>query len=106
MQTIVTQKFFVFRNDKTGEICSVPRSPAITQAKHVPDWVPDTDLFKLALKDGSVTVVEVKTPANVAPANVAKVGKPVADQVGVAEALASDAQAEEDGIQPKAKGKK
>lgn len=101
MQTIVTQKFFVFNNTQTGEICSVPRSPAITQAKQVPDWVLGTDLFKLAVKDGSVTVVEVKTPVT-----AAKVEKPIADQVGVAEALASDTQAEADGIQPKNKGKK
>ena len=100
MHTLVTQKFFVFNNPVTGEICSVPKSPAITQAKQVPDWVLDTDLFKLALKDGSVTVVEVKMAAP------AKVEKPIADQVGVAEALASDVQAEEDGLAPKTKGKK
>ncbi len=100
MQTICTQRFFVFNNRATGEICSVPKSVAITAAKKVPDWVLDTDLFKLALKDGTVTVVDVKSGTD------AKVENPIADQVGVAEALASDAQAEADGILNKTKGKK
>ncbi len=84
MQTITTQKYFVFRNDKTGDICSVPRSATIQAAKKVPDWVLETKLFKLGVKDGSISVVEVKTP-NIL--EEAKVENPIEPQISVDDAL-------------------
>ncbi len=87
MQTIVTHKFFVFRNDETGEICAVPRSNSLTTAKKVPDWVLETTLFKLALKEKSVAVVEVKTAEALGMIEEAKVENPIAPQVGADDAL-------------------
>ena len=91
MQTIVTQRHFVFRNDKTGEICSVPRSPMITSAKKVPDWVLDTLLFKLAAKDKTITVVDVKSAEQLAAIPEAKVDKPAAEQKGAESILEEEA---------------
>lgn len=95
MQTIVTQRHFVFRNDKTGEICSVPRSPMITSAKKVPDWVLDTLLFKLAAKDKTITVVDVKSAEQLAAIPEAKVDKPVEAQKGAESILAEEAEAKQ-----------
>ena len=80
MLTICTQKFFIFRNDQTAEICSVPRSNTITMAKQVPDWVKDTDLFALGVGAGEITVVGI-------PGAEAKVQVPVQEQVSVSDAV-------------------
>lgn len=95
MQTIVTQRHFVFRNDKTGEICSVPRSPMVTSAKKVPDWVTNTLLFKLAAKDKTITVVDVKSAEQLAAIPEAKVDKPVAEQKGAESILEEEAAAKQ-----------
>ena len=96
MQTVVTQRHFVFRNDVTGEICSVPRSPMITSAKKVPDWVLNTLLFKLAKKDGTITVIEVKDAAQLAAIPEAKIDKNNVEQKGAESILKEEAAKAED----------
>lgn len=91
MQTVVTLCHFVFRNDKTGEICSVPRSPTITSAKKVPDWVLDTILFKLAKKDGNITVVDVKDAAQLSAIPEAKIEQTRVEQKGAESILEEEA---------------
>lgn len=96
MQTIVTQRHFVFKNEKTGEVCSVPRSPMITSAKKVPEWVTTTLLFKLALKDKTITVVDVKSAAQLAAIPEAKVEKPAEAQKGAESILEEEAVAKDE----------
>lgn len=60
---ITTEKHFMFHNRETGEVCSVPRSPKVQDAKSVPDWVSETALFRLAVKEGSVKEIIVDLDA-------------------------------------------
>ncbi len=53
----------------------------------VPDWVLDTTLFKLALKEKSVAVVEVKTAEALGVIEEAKVENPIAQQFSADDAL-------------------
>lgn len=57
MPLITTKSFLVFHRPGSSDICSVPRSPEIAQAKQVPDWVKSTNLWNLALKDGLLTEI-------------------------------------------------
>jgi hypothetical protein len=72
MANVIAKKSFmfvnddVFQNDKTGEQVSVVKEtftlPVSADPQAVPDWVPKTDLFKLAVKDKSLVLTQDEVP--------------------------------------------
>jgi len=71
--TIISKKAFRFELRKGKSVVDVREVRPHILVGGLPDWVKDTELFKLAVKDGSITFVESQKPtpaSNVLEGNV------------------------------------
>jgi hypothetical protein len=60
--TIIVTRAKIFMATVNGEAKRLTVEPK-PQMQTVEDWIQDTDLYKLSVKDGSITEVEVKSKA-------------------------------------------
>lgn len=69
MKQIISSRQFLFQredyktNDATGEVCQIVTDKLIVRSmrnpQNVPEWVTETDLFAVAVKDGVIVEVEL-----------------------------------------------
>jgi hypothetical protein len=60
--TIIVTRAKIFMATVNGEAKRLTVEPK-PQMQTVEDWIQDTDLYKLSVKDGSITEIEIKSKA-------------------------------------------